>query len=329
MQNLLRIIVVAVIVLGILSFMTTYTVRFTEKAVVTTFGRADETSVRSEPGLGFRLPYPIQSVTKYDTRARYIEARAETIATADNSQLIITAFATWQVDSPLRFFELYGSAGSRAIDHFRAAEEFLRQQLRSSLSEISAYRVRDILAAEQSASKIAEIEQRMLAHMQNKIGSGDAKAAAIKPLTVGIAAVRLPANVTKNVMDAMQATRNTLSAVAITQGTAEAAAIRSRAENDAKIITQFAARRADAIRAQGDKEAAEFLKAQSENPELAVFLRNLQFMRDAFSSKTTLILSTDEPGLGFLRPDALTRAAAEKLTPPAPAGGKTSTGGAK
>ena len=39
MQNLLRIIVAAVIVLGILSFMTTYTVRFTEKAVVTTFGR--------------------------------------------------------------------------------------------------------------------------------------------------------------------------------------------------------------------------------------------------------------------------------------------------
>ena len=56
MQNLLRILVAAVIVLSIIAFMTTYTVRFTEQAVVTTFGKADESAVRSEPGLGFKWP---------------------------------------------------------------------------------------------------------------------------------------------------------------------------------------------------------------------------------------------------------------------------------
>ena len=70
MQAFLRFLITGLIILAILGFMTMYTVRFTETAVVTTFGKAGPESVITEPGLRLKMPYPIQSVTRYDVRAR-------------------------------------------------------------------------------------------------------------------------------------------------------------------------------------------------------------------------------------------------------------------
>ena len=95
------------------------TVRFTERAVVTTFGKAGESSVKTEPGLGFKWPYPIQSVTKYDTRQRYSETRSEALATADNRQIIVQSFIVWEVKDPLKFFQ--------ALNNTRAANQTLER----------------------------------------------------------------------------------------------------------------------------------------------------------------------------------------------------------
>ena len=308
MQNFLRIAVAAVLVLFIVAFMTTYTVRFTEKAVVTTFGKADDFSVRSEPGLGLKWPYPIQSVTKYDTRSRYVETRPETIGTADNRQIIVTAYLTWQVENPLRFYELYGNTGSRALDHFRTADENLKQLLRSSLAELSSFNLSDLVSAELTTSKLAEVESKILEAIRSKVSNKDTSVSAgiaLKPLTVGIASIRLPESTSKAVIDRMQQTRNRLSAEAINSGNAKAEEIRVQAENDAKKIMAFADGRASVIRSQGDSEAAEFYARQNADPDLAVFLKNLEFMKQAMSKRTTLVFSFSEPGFGLFRPGAL------------------------
>jgi membrane protease subunit HflC len=302
-QNLLRILVAAVIVLSIIAFMTTYTVRFTEQAVVTTFGKADESAVRSEPGLGFKWPYPVQSVTKYDTRARYVETRAETQGTADDRQIIVTAYLTWKVDNALRFYELYGNTGSRALDHFRNADENLKQMLRAALAEISSFNMTDLLSADAGKSKLAEVESRMLENIRSRVTNKDG--GALKPLSVGIAVLRLPETTTKAVIDRMQATRNQLSAQAINSGKSRAEQIKVQAESDARTIMAFADRRASVIRAQGDQEAAQYYQKQNADPDLAVFLKNIEFMKQAMSKRTTLVFSLSEPGLGLLRPGAL------------------------
>jgi hypothetical protein len=41
------------------------------------------------------------------------------------------------------------------------------------------------------------------------------------------------------------------------------------------------------------------------NPDLAVFLKNMEFVRDAVSKRTTLVLAGSLPGLGALSPDFL------------------------
>src|SRR5204863_9901729 len=67
----------AVFVIALLARAMTYTVRFTETGVLTTFGKAGDEAIKKDPGLYFKWPDPIQSVTKYDTRTRFLQTQLE------------------------------------------------------------------------------------------------------------------------------------------------------------------------------------------------------------------------------------------------------------
>lgn len=316
----MRYVVAVLILLAIVAFMTTYSVRFTETAVVTTFGRADASSVVKEPGLRFRLPYPVQSVTKYDARARFIESRPETRQTADDRQVILTAYMTYRVIDPLKFYQLFSNAGSRSETHYRRAEEILQGKLRAAMAQTSSFRMRDLFATE-GESKLPELEKRILEQL--RVRSDDSPSLAeygIEAQTVGISSLKLPAETTQAVFNRMQQTRLRIAQEAYSRGSAEASRIRSEAESDAAKILAFAERRAKAIRGQGDQEAAEYIGKQSANPELAVFLKNLEFMRDAFSKRTTLLMPTTFAGMSVFQPDVadqLRRGEIPKIDPAA------------
>jgi membrane protease subunit HflC len=322
MQKGFRIVIAAVVVLAILAFMTTYTVRFTEKAVVTTFGRADPSSVKTEPGLGIKWPYPIQSVITYDTRARFTETKSETIATADNRQVILQTYLVWQVTDPLAFFRSYGNGGAREIDHVRQAEETLRAKLRSALSETSRYRLTDLLNASQGGSKLGELEAKILQSLQGASSAATASPptstapantpapatgvlanSGITAIAVGIESMELPQSATESVFKNMQATQEKIAGAETQRGQTEAGAIRNKTESDVRRIRAFTDRTAEVIRAQGDQEAAKYLAQQKEDPRLAVFLQQLRFLRDSGGGKrTTLVLPLSMPGLQVLDP---------------------------
>lgn len=300
MQRSFRIVIAALVVLAILAFMTTYTVRFTEKAVVTTFGRADESSVKSEAGLGIKWPYPIQSVITYDTRARFTETKSETIATADNRQVILQTYLIWKVSNPLEFFRSYGNAGAREIDHVRQAEETLRAKLRSSLAETSRFKLTDLLNTSQNASKLGELEDLLLKSLTSGTGGGSLASSGITAVSVGIESMELPQSATESVFKSMQATQQKIAGAEAQRGETEAATIKAKADGDAKKIMAFADRLAEVIRGQGQKESAEYLAMQKEDPRLAVFLQNLRFLRDATSKRTTLVLPLSMAGFQLL-----------------------------
>jgi membrane protease subunit HflC len=298
--------VTALILIAIAAFMTTYTVRFTESAVVTTFGRADETSVVTEPGLKFRLPYPFQSVTKYDIRSRFVESRPETQQTADEKQVIVTAFMTYRVANPLKFLQAFSGSGSRAETHYRAAETQLQGKLRSAMSQLSQFQLKQLFSTDAAQGGLAEAEKRIFTYLTAKTPESPSLADyGIEPLAVGISSIKLPEQTSDAVFRRMQQTRVRIAQEAQSRGSAEAERIRSEAESDKQKILAFAERRAKSIRGQGEKEAAEYLAKQSSDPELAVFLKNLEFMRDAMAKKVTLVLPTSLPGLGLFQPDAL------------------------
>lgn len=296
-------------VLAILAFMFTYTVRFTERAVVTTFGRADETDVVREPGLKLRWPYPVQSVTKYDTRQRFHEMRAEQQQTADNQQVVVEAFVTWQVSDPLAFFRSFSDAGSRAEDHYRKAEQTIDSHLRSAVGEVSKYTMEQLFNARQGGSSLGELEDRMLAAVREaeleseEIGS--LRQAGIEVTGIGIHRVVLPEQTTTAVINRMAANRNRLAESYVSEGRSQAQKIRASADADAERIRQFAQARAAEIRAMGEREAAQYLAMQNENPELAVFLQNIRLMREGLARRLTLVLSEEDFGMKLFSPGAL------------------------
>ncbi len=300
-----RLLIIALIVVVFVGFMVTYTVRFTEKAVVTTFGRADERSVKTEPGLRFKIPY-IQQVTKYDSRARYLETNQETQQTADDSQILVTAYMTWQVDDPLKFFKKFSAAGDSEKDHYRAAENTLKTKLRSAMGEVSRFQFGQLLSPDEKASKLSELEANILRNMEQTAGNeGALSDLGIKAKSVGISRIGLPQNTTRAVFARMNEERKKIADQAISQGQAEADSLRSSAEADKRKIESFADRLSLDIRRQGEIEAAEWIKQMRSNPQLAVFLRNMEFLRNAQGTTTTLVLPTSLPGFEFFSPGAL------------------------
>lgn len=311
MRTMWIVVVSAVIVGGFLLYMSSFTVRFTEAAVVTTFGQASATSVVTEPGLRFKWPTPIQSTTVYDTRARFLQAKNETQMTGDNRQIIVESFMTWRVKDPLTFYQRFrGSAGSNAKEHYNTAQATLTGNLRSALSEISKYKMSELFAPDAASSKMKQLEADILARVNAPAtqGGGNVSQYGVEVLTIGINSVVLPQDTTREIFTRMSESRKRLAAKAESEGIALATAIRSEADASAKRIREFAKFRADQIRNRGDVEAAPFLTALNEEPALAAFLKNLEILKEGLGRRSTLVFPITMDGLSILTPEAMEKA---------------------
>lgn len=308
MNKLIRYLVIGLVVLVFVAAMTTYTVKFNEAAVISMFGRADEKSVDMKEGLGFVIPY-VQKVTKYDKRARYIETNPETAQTLEKRQLIVTAGLTWRVSDPLKFFKATSGRGRDAKDHYQFAEDLLKTRLRGTMGEVAQIRLDELLSARVEGSKMGQLEQRMLASVKTGAGADQSLAElGIEALSVGVVGIALPQDTTRKVFEGMNKSRERIANETVNQGAAQASTIRSKASSDAERITRFAERLAANIKSQGDKEAQVYIRQQGEDPDLAVFLRTMEFMRSSMGQSTTLVLPTSMPGMEWFRPDAIKRA---------------------
>lgn len=300
--------------LALLARMMAYTVRFTEAAILTTFGHADkDRSVKDKPGLYFKWPQPIQAVIKYDTRARFVPAKFEQQQTADDRLLVVQAYCTWKVENPLLFFQRFSSAGERASDHFEEARKLLDATLRSAGGEISKYRLTDLFTLG-FPSKLPELEQRMMAAMQ----AAALSQAGIAVLDVGVSQINLPESTTQEVHNSMRADRARIIKELEGKGSAAANAIRSAAEANASKIEAFAKAYAAEIKRKGDEEAAQYTRQMVENPELAIFLKNLEMMREVLAKRATIFLDTAVPGFGVFSLRALGDAEAGRIPGAAP-----------
>ncbi len=346
-----RILIIVLVLAAVVAYMTTYVVRFNEAAVLTTFGSADKSSVITEPGPGLKWPYPFQKITTYDKRLRIIQSDQETQQTADKSQLIITSYLTWRVKDPLEFFKRFGGAGeSSAREHYREAEKMLKVKLRAAASAVSQFSVGELVSADEKGSKLPQLETAMLAALKGAASADSALAAyGIEPESVGVMGIGLPADTTRAVFDHMKQARDAIANAVVEEGNSDASQIKSRAEANAQKIQHFADQLAASIKSQGDVEAKQFLSQMKEDPQLAVFIQNMDFYRKVWGRTTTMVIPTTTPGFDLLRMDSakklssgrpplldvptFTNAAAGEPEPPAiaksPAPAPTPAGGSR
>lgn len=306
MQRSIIFVLAGLFVLLLLAVTLTYSVRFTEAAVLTTFGKASEEATVMEPGLKFKAPYPIQSVTTYDTRARLLETRLEAMQTADERQIIVESFLVWRVSQPLKFFERFSNAGRRSEDHFERASSTLNTLLRSAMAETGRFELSKLFTPDIGSSQIPALEAAILDALNRSGEQGQSLSDyGVEALQVGISRILLGEETTGAINDRMAATRDRLAKELEDQGAAAAVAIRTKAQSDAERIMSFARLRAEEIRQEGVIEASQFTRQMNEMPSLAAFLRGIEFMKQTYGQRITLVLPVDSPGLSLLQLDKL------------------------
>lgn len=309
------IILIAVIFgVSLITYAVTYTVQFSEAAVVTRFGKVAD--VRDEPGLGFKAPYPIGGVTKYDRRNRILTTTVETVQTADDNPVVVEAFCIWNIADAAKFFARFSNAGPRAEDHYDLAQETLQSRVRNAMSHVSAFTLEDLFTADAQRSRLGALEERLLAQVTAGADQGQGIAAdGLAVTVVGVSAIELPESVTERVFERMRAERAQLVRTLESDAEARARSIRDRATADAEKIRAFANSLAAEIEAKGDMESVEYIEQMAQNADLAIFLANLEFLRTAYAKRATLVLSTATPGFMLMNPDLWRAASASDPIP--------------
>jgi len=267
-------------VLGLLFF--TFQVRETESALVSTFGKATVENEIKEPGLYFRWPPPIQRVDWFDSRMRVLEADMAETPTKGATPIIVNTYVVWKIAEPLRFFNALGTVTE--------AESKLRSQISDTQNRvIGRYEFSEFVNSDKSKIKFDRIQAEMLADLRQAVR--DAYGIEIK--AVGIKQLKVSEDVSEAVFKRMRAERERKTEATIAEGTAEAIRIRSDANSIETQLLAVADARAAAIKGQGDAEAARYYKMLEADPELAMFLRDLDALKKILSKRSTVVLSAD------------------------------------
>ncbi|MEX0885862.1 MAG: protease modulator HflC [Phycisphaeraceae bacterium] len=301
MKNQLTLLIGIVLLVVLLSYMFTYQVRYDEVAVLTTFDRAvapqrdpetgdvllheatgrpvDPGSLRYEPGLYFKAPWPIQKVRTYPHTIQLVEDQIEQVQTSDGFSVVVKTYLVWRIDDPYAFFQ--------NLENVEAARRTLVQMLRNEKGVISSYAFEDLVNADPDRLRLREIEQQMADELRQALARANY---GVRIEEVGIRRILLPETVTEQVFARMRSTRERLAEVARAEGQAQAATIRVDAETARQQILDFAGRRAQAIRDEGAREAAGYYAAFGEDEEFAVFLRQIEALEAMLAHNTTFVM---------------------------------------
>ncbi len=259
--------------------------------------------VKTKPGLYWKWPWPIQRRTILDNRLQMTETTGEETPTHDAKNVIVTTAIGWRIDDPYTF-----SIRNRDI---KDAEEKLKTRVRNDQKTVIAnYDFVNFVSTDTGELQYDRIEQEIHA----AVVQSAKELYGIRVEYVGIARLALPKRITQNVFSAMKEERNAQAARYTSAGESEAAQIKADAENIAGTILAFADRKANEIVAEGKRRAAEYNRIFSEDEELAIFLLEIDYLKEILKDRATIILDPKPPF------DLLgeTEAGARSATQPAP-----------
>lgn len=289
----------------LLLYMVTYTVRFTEVAVVRTFGKIDkDTSIKKDPGLYWKWPAPIQRVKNFDNRLQVTSTTGEENPTKDGKNIVVTTAINWKIDDPYAF-----SMRCTSMDD---AENKLKTRVRNDQKTIiGKYEFSQFVSTDpkelQYDTITDEIRKAVTASAKELYG--------IKIESVKLQSIALPQRITENVFEAMKKERQAVAARYTSEGESAAQQIKDTAESIAGTIRSFAERQAAQIVADGQRRALDYNKVLSEDQELASFLLLVRNLPAILKDRTTVILDANSAGFTPLITDqapAATRAPASR-----------------
>ena len=276
-----KIIVAAVVVIVLAFFAFTIQVREGHGAIILRFGAPRK--IVTDAGLYMKLPWPFESVVKYDGRQQYLESDYLETTTKDNRNIILQSYAIWSVSDPLQY---YNSVGSQ-----EKAGTYIKDQIFSATnSTMGAYKLSALVSLDKKEINTDEIQQKIFEQVKENCK----KNYGIEVTDVNILRISLPDANLESVFEQMTADRQ--KEIDTILANAERDANKIMAEADAKAAEIVAKGEIEAaeIKAKTEKEVAQiYATAQAANVELYKFLLELDTLVASVNEKSVLVVTAD------------------------------------
>ncbi len=279
-------IVLVFIVLGL--YLITFQIRETESALVTRFGKPVREIM--EPGLYIKLPAPIDRVHLFDSRMQVFEADLGETTTKGAVPIIVNTYIVWKIAEPLKFLNTVGTV--------KKAEEKLYSQITDTQNRvIGQYSFGEFVNSDPNKIIFENIEEHMLADLKQTIS----EEYGIEIKTLGIKQLKVSKDVTEKIFERMKAARNLKTEDTISEGEGQATKIESDANLKSSALNYAAEARAKAVKGQGDAEAAKHYKMLEEDPEFAMFLRDIEALEKILKERSTIVIPADAEPFRLLK----------------------------
>jgi membrane protease subunit HflC len=283
-QNLLTIVIGAVLVIIFALLLFVFQVRQSEIAVVTTFGKPVQNI--TEPGAYFKWPWPIQNVYKFDKRIQNFEDKFSQTLTADNNNLIVTIFTGWEISDAKEFYPKF-------LGSVPAAQRALESMMRNAKNAvIASHNLSDFVNSDPQQLKFDAIEGEIKAEVQAELSTNNY---GIQLDFLAFKKIELPESVSATVFSRMTAERQQIISSLQFAGDAESNNIASAADRLAAGVVNNALADATRIRGEGEAAAAQVLPVFQQNPELANYLLRIDALKQSLNQRSTLIFDERTP----------------------------------
>ena len=283
----------ACVVLVVVVYIFTFSVREGEGVIVETFGKVSRVlKSPQDSGIHFSWPWPIQKIRRYDLRERVMSGELNEISTADNQLLVVQPFVLWRIEDPAAFREAVGGQEKRA-------EDLIAGPLLNSVNNVFArHAFREFVDTSGGKTPGPDALSRMEEEITRTVAA-DVAQYGIAVSKVGFEQIVLPAEATKGVFEQMRQTKERDAAQLENRGKAEADQIRAQAQLAYERKIQEAETEAGKIVAEAHAAAAELLRGIKDR-DLLLTIDAVNTLKELFADKTTIVFDPTTPPLDIL-----------------------------
>lgn len=282
----------------------------TEQAIILQFGRPIGEPIR-DAGLHTKLPF-VQDVKRFDKRVLEWDGASNQIPTSDKKYIWVDTFGRWRIVDPLKFYQSVRGderqAQSRLDDIIDSAtrnfisENLLIEAVRNSNRELKT-------TIEEDTSFVAEVSEVTILKGREAITELiQQKAAVAMPefgielLDVRVKRLNYIDEVKQKVYERMISERKRIAEKFRSEGQGNKAEIDGEREKELQRITSEAYRTAQEIKGKADAEATHiYANAYNRDPEFYSFWQTLESYKSTVNQSATLILTTDNDYLKYLK----------------------------
>jgi len=294
-KHLLTIFVALVIGLSLLFYLVTYQVRSNEVAMVLRFGKPVKPLPKA--GIHLRWPWPIDEVRYFDNRLHVEEGYFEERYTRDRYNVIVSVCVGWRIaedeDGVDQFNKNFGGGLDPIGDGWTKLRDIVRDRVHVAIGN---HDLTDFVSVREDMRAYGHPGYDKLESEIAETSRGEAASTyGIDVVLLKIKRLELPQSVTAKVYDRMKADRERESNRIITEGQTAADVIRENARSQSEQIVARAEAEAKRIRGEGDAEAAKHYEVLKANPDLAIYLRKIQALREVTKDGTTVVVDTTTP----------------------------------